>query len=205
MNDLTTHPCNLTLAQSYDPFAKRSSDNDSIISGDVLMDEIGTIWRCHRMERFLAHLRVNNAAFRRCLLAGMSHSFRDIAQIWYFIRYLNGIQGTRIELSQFQSFCQNMVYKNEKFSQIDEKHNVKIDRRRHIPYHKMPHIYDMEYRKSHLDGLSIDPNIAPNLPKTEHALSHVIFFPLMQFCTAKGMRRWRIAIRDLEAQNSKRF
>lgn len=127
MNDLTTHPCNLTLAQSYDPFAKRSSDNDSIISGDVLMDEIGTIWRCHRMERFLAHLRVNNAAFRRCLLAGMSHSFRDIAQIWYFIRYLNGIQGTRIELSQFQSFCQNMVYKNEKFSQIDEKHNVKIE------------------------------------------------------------------------------
>ena len=88
---------------------------------------------------------------------------------------------------------------------ILKKHNVKIDRRRHIPYHKMPHIYDMEYRKSHLDGLSIDPNIAPNLPKTEHALSHVIFFPLMQFCTAKGMRRWRIAIRDLEAQNSKRF
>lgn len=85
------------------------------------------------------------------------------------------------------------------------KHNVKIDRRRHIPYHKMPHIYDTEYRKSHLNGLSILPSIAPNLPKTEHALSHVIFFPLMQFFTIKGMRRWQTAINDLEAQNSSRY
>ena len=80
---------------------------------------------------------------------------------------------------------------------ILRKHNVKIDRRRHIPYHKMPHIYDMKYRTSHLDGFSIDPGIAPNLPKTEHALLHVIFFPLMQFCTTKGMRRWQKAITDL--------
>ena len=88
---------------------------------------------------------------------------------------------------------------------ILRKHNVKIDRRRHIPYHKMPHIYNMKYRTSHLDGLSIDPGIAPSLPRTEYALSYVIFFPLMQFCTTKGMRRWHIAITDLEAQNSKRI
>ena len=90
----------------------------------------------------------------------------------------------------------------EQVYNILRKHKVKIDRRRHTPYHKIPHIYDMEYRKSHLVGLSIHPSTAPNLPNTEHALSHVIFFPLMQFCTAKGIRRWHIAIKDLEAQNS---
>ena len=87
---------------------------------------------------------------------------------------------------------------------ILRKHNVKIDRRRQIPYHKMPHIYDMKYRKSHLDGITTHPSAPPNLPNTEHALSHVIFFPLMQFFTAKGMRRWQLAIKELEAQNSSR-
>ena len=95
-----------------------------------------------------------------------------------------------------ENLSPDQVYK------ILRKHNVKIDRRRHTPYHKMPHIYDIEYRKSHTKGLQIMPSEAPNLPQTEHALSHVIFFPLAQFFSAKGMRRWRSAISDLEAQNS---
>jgi dTDP-4-amino-4,6-dideoxygalactose transaminase len=81
---------------------------------------------------------------------------------------------------------------------------IKVARRNHAPYHKMPHLYDMRYRERHIRGERANPKPASDLPITEAALERTLLLPLAQFSSRRVRHAWQRFVADIEGGRSGR-